>query len=149
MNLETSKLDYEMKNISGSTFKKMIAQALEFDNVDLSKTKVNNANMSEITLNDVNASGSRLSDINLSETFIKDANMSNMNIENIYLYGTEFSNITLPMEEEGRNCFDGNYRPIKFINCNLKNMEIVDCDITGLKINGILIEELIKKTRGS
>ncbi|WNR46201.1 pentapeptide repeat-containing protein [Paenibacillus roseipurpureus] len=145
MQLEPNKLEFEMKNISGSTFKKVNAQELDFDNVNLSKTKVNNANLSEMALNNVNASGWRLTDINLSQSCIQNANMSDMKIEHIHLMGTEFSNIILPVEGDGNYNPEGDYRPILFKNCNLTNMEIIDCDITGLKINGILIEELLKK----
>lgn len=145
MNLETNKFEFEMKNISGSSFKKVNAQELDFDNVNLSKTNVNNANMSEMTFNDVNAFSWKLTDINLSKTSIKNANMSHMNIENIHLIGTEFSNIMLPVEGDANYLPNGDYKPIKFKNCNLTNMEIVDCDISGLKINGILIEDLLKK----
>ncbi|WP_232016163.1 hypothetical protein [Paenibacillus baekrokdamisoli] len=32
----------------------------------------------------------------------------------------------------------------QLINCNLSNMEISACNIVGLKINGFLIEDLIR-----
>lgn len=147
MQLETCKLELEMKNLSGSTFNNVNAQELDFDNVNLSKTKVNNANMSGMTLNDVNASEWKLTDINLSKTSIQNANMSHMKIEHVHLFGTEFTNIVLPSEGDGNYKPEGDYKPITFKQCNLTNMEIIDCDITGLKINGILIEELLKKNK--
>lgn len=101
--------------------------------------------MSEMTLNDVNASEWKVTNINLSKTSIQNANMSNMNIDHVHLFGTEFTNIVLPSEGDGNYQPDGDYKPIVFKQCNLTNMEIIDCDIKGLKINGILIEELLKK----
>ncbi|WP_232189284.1 hypothetical protein [Cohnella silvisoli] len=76
------------------------------------------------------------------------ANLSHAVIDHVHLYGTEFLNIVLPQEGDGNFNPDGQYKPIIFRNSNLSNMEIIDCDISGLKINGILIEELLRDKEG-
>ncbi|WP_123040158.1 pentapeptide repeat-containing protein [Cohnella candidum] len=144
MELKKEKLALQMADISGSTFDKVNAQALIFDNVNLAGSKVNNANMSGVSFSDVNLSELKMSDANLSGARIEHANMSHLVVDHVHLFGTEFTNVVLPQEGDGNYLPDGQYKPIVFRNCNLSNMEIIDCDITGLKINGILIEELLK-----
>jgi len=36
-----------------------------------------------------------------------------------------------------------------FTNCNLSNVQLIDCEMNGMKINGILIEDLMKEYRKS
>ncbi|WP_349403273.1 pentapeptide repeat-containing protein [Cohnella silvisoli] len=90
----------------------------------------------------------KITNANLSGTGIQHANLSHAVIDHVHLYGTEFLNIVLPQEGDGNFNPDGQYKPIIFRNSNLSNMEIIDCDISGLKINGILIEELLRDKEG-
>lgn len=85
------------------------------------------------TINNVNMN------VNMSGIKISDANFSHVIIDHVQLFGTEFHNVVLPMEGDGKYHPDGQLR-----NCDLSNVEITDCDITGSKINGILISDLIK-----
>ncbi|NGZ76938.1 pentapeptide repeat-containing protein [Saccharibacillus sp. VR-M41] len=144
MGLEFEKLELERKDISGSTFTEVNAEGLSFANVNLSKTKIDNANLSEGTFNDINAGGLKLSNANLSNASIRHANMSGMKIDHVHLFGTEFSGIVLPQEGDGNYEPNGQYPPIVFDGCDLRHMEIRNCNIAGLKIDGILIEDLLK-----
>ncbi|WP_125665785.1 pentapeptide repeat-containing protein [Paenibacillus baekrokdamisoli] len=82
------------------------------------------------------------------------ANFSHAVIDHVHLFGTEFHNVVLPESVDRNFNPDGDYKPIRFhncdlskgqlINCNLSNMEISACNIVGLKINGFLIEDLIR-----
>lgn len=159
MDLKVEQLALEMADISGSTFQKVKAEALIFNNVNLSKSQINNANMSGMVLNDVNMTGFAISDANLSELKIKNANFIHAVIDHVYLFGTEFRNVILPNEGDRNYDPNGEYKPISFQNCDLSggqltkckltNMEISDCDISGLKINGVLIEDLINKMKSN
>ncbi|MDW0117442.1 pentapeptide repeat-containing protein [Sporosarcina thermotolerans] len=152
--LNVKNFDLKKADISGSKWQEVKAEKLEIDNVSLANTKINNVNMSKMAINDVNLGDSKISNANLSGVGIQHANFSNAFIDHVHLFGTEFHNIVFPVEGEGNFNPDGQYKPISFLNsdltkgqfknCNLSHMEIIDCDITGLKINGILIEELIK-----
>jgi uncharacterized protein YjbI with pentapeptide repeats len=144
MNLKVEQLQVEMADMSGSTFQKVKAEELRFDNVNLAKSQIHNANMSGMILNDVNMAGVTISDVNLSHAVI----------DHVHLFGTEFRNVVLPKEGDGNYNPDGEYKPIRFDNCNLSdaritgcnlsNLDISGCNISGLKINGIRIEELIR-----
>jgi uncharacterized protein YjbI with pentapeptide repeats len=115
--------------------------------------------MSGMAINDVNLAGTNVSNVNLSGVAIKNANFSYAIINHVHLFGTEFHNVVLPQEGDGNFDANGDYKPIRFqncdlskgqlLNCNLTNMEITNCDITGLKINGILVEDLIKSREGN
>jgi uncharacterized protein YjbI with pentapeptide repeats len=142
--LKVEPLDLQKADISGSKWQEVRAEELDIDNVSLAKTKINNVNMSEMTLHDVN----------MCEIKISNANYSHAIIDHVHLFGTEFHNVVLPMEGDGNYNSDGQYKPVSFHNCNLSNgqlrncdlsnVDITDCDITGLKINCILISDLIK-----
>jgi uncharacterized protein YjbI with pentapeptide repeats len=145
MELKVEKLDLAMVDISGSILSKVNAEGVQFDNVNLAKSNINNTNMSGMAMNDVNMSESKITNANLSGTAIQDANFSHCDINHVHLFGTEFTNIVLPHEGDLNYSPEGRYKPVIFRNSNLTNMEIIDCDITGLKIYGVLIEELLKE----
>ncbi|WP_246096410.1 pentapeptide repeat-containing protein [Paenibacillus sinopodophylli] len=154
MDTNEKRLKLEMTDISGSSFHKVNAEASVFDDVNLAQTKITNANMSQMSIHDANLSKLSISNVNFSEYEIKNANMSHGLIEHVQLFGTEFRNIMLPDPKDAPSDADSVYKPIvfqqsdlrgiQFHNCNLSHADLRDCDITGLRINGILIEDLLK-----
>jgi uncharacterized protein YjbI with pentapeptide repeats len=95
-----------------------------------------------------------LRDVTLAGTKISDANLTDLEIEDAQLGGAYIHNVGVP--PPGHPMYDPNkkQRPIKFENCNftgstisncdLSYVEIKDCNVKGLRINGISIEDLIK-----
>jgi uncharacterized protein YjbI with pentapeptide repeats len=157
MELKKEQYQLEMVDISGSTFTKVMAEKVSFDNVNLAGTMFNNINMSEVSINDVNLSGAKITGANISGGGIKDADMSHFVFEHIHLFGAEFHNVVLPQEGGDNYSPTSDYKAILFNNCklnnslvescDLSNMVISDCNITGLRINGYLIEDLINNSR--
>lgn len=93
--------------------------------------------------------------VNLSRSKIQNANLSNLHIEDAQIGGATFRNIGLPPKGHPNYDPDaGKQEPVTFTNCNLSEaifseadlsgVDIKNCNIKGLKIDGILIEELIK-----
>ena len=92
-------------------------------------------------------------DVAFRNVKITNANMSDLEIEGAQLGGAYIHNIGMP--PKGHPFYDANakQRPLKFedceltgttiSNCNLQNVEITDCDLAGMKINGILVEDLL------
>lgn len=123
-----------MADILGSTFTNVLGRNLLFENVDLSGTKIINAN--------------------LSYSIISDANLSNVEINGAQLGGAYIHHIDMPAKNHPNYEGDSKQRPLRFeecyfggssfTNCNLENVEIDNCQLTGLKINGILVKELLK-----
>jgi len=94
-------------------------------------------------------------DVSAQGMKIKDANLSDLEIEGAQLGGAYIHNIGMP--PKGHPMYDAaaKQRPLKFENCdlqgslitnsNLSNLHIDDCNLTGMKINGILVEDMIWK----
>jgi len=123
---ETRKiLNVKWSNLNGSTFREFC---------------INNAH-----IQDVSATGLK----------IVDANLSDLEIEGAQLGGAYIHNIGMP--PEGHPAYDpsAKQRPLKFENCDFNGSTITDCDLTnvnisdcnlkGMKINGVLVEELLKR----
>ncbi|WP_164669421.1 pentapeptide repeat-containing protein [Virgibacillus doumboii] len=121
-------IQVQMAEMSGSTFKEVMAENLYFQNVNLTGTK------------------------------ITDANLSDLHIEDAQIGGAIFRNIGLPPEDHPNYDSNATHRTVTFENCDLhastvkncdlSNVEISDCDMKGLKINGILVEDLLKNFNG-
>jgi uncharacterized protein YjbI with pentapeptide repeats len=98
---------------------------------------------------------SNFDDVRATGVKITNANLSNLEIDGAQLGGAYIHNIGMP--PKGHPAYDPNakQRPLKFedcdlnnstiINCNLSGVTIDDCNIRGMKINGLLIEELLKE----
>lgn len=144
MNLKMEKLELKLTDITGSRFEKVKADELYFNDVSLARTQITNANMSGMSLHDVNMSGFKISD----------ANMSNLEISEAQMGGAYIHNIGIPKEGEPHYNPKTAGQPIRFehcelrgsriSNCDLSHVEISDCELKGMKINGILVEELLK-----
>lgn len=152
--MNTERLNLRMRDISGSSFEEVKAESLRLDNVSLARSRIHNANMSSLRLDDVNLAGTTITNANLTESRIQDANLSHATIEHVHLFGTSFRRVALPQACDGNYNADGAYKPVsfedcelagaQFTHCDLSGAELRDCNIAGLRINGFLIEELIR-----
>jgi uncharacterized protein YjbI with pentapeptide repeats len=98
---------------------------------------------------------SHFRDVSAKWIKITDANLSDLEIEGAQLGGAFIHNIGMP--PQGHPMFDpeARQRPLKFENCDLNNSTITDCDLSGvviedcniigMKINGVLVEDLLKQ----
>jgi hypothetical protein len=81
--------------------------------------------------------------------------MSNLEIEGAQLGGAYIHNIGMPPEGHPHYDPDVKQAPLKFEhcelegssfeNCNLKNVELHSCDVEGMKIDGVSVDELLKR----
>ena len=94
-------------------------------------------------------------DVSARHVKITDANLSDLEIEGAQLGGAFIHNIGMPPKGHPMYNPEAKQRPLKFENCDLNNSTITNCNLTrviiddcnlnGMKINGILVEELLKK----
>ncbi len=94
-------------------------------------------------------------DVDLSNLKIVNANLSDLEIEGAQLGGAYIHNIGMPPKDHPAYDEKAKQRPLRFedcelsgstiTNCNLSNVSISDCNTTGMTINGILVEDLLKK----
>jgi uncharacterized protein YjbI with pentapeptide repeats len=111
----------------------------EFDDVDLHGTKFNNGNLSGSTFENVNLSRSRFHDINFSDVVFTAAQIG----------GTVFRHIGPPRAKDGTQ---PRQRPVTFEEMtlcdsvfrkvNLSNVQLIECNTTGMKIDGVLLSDL-------
>jgi len=98
---------------------------------------------------------SHFRDISAKAIKIVDANLSDLEIEGAQLGGAFIHNIGMPPKGHPMYNPDAKQRPLKFENCdlngttitdcNLSSVIIDDCNINGMKINGILVTDLLNK----
>lgn len=94
-------------------------------------------------------------DVSFANIKITNANMSDLEIDGAQLGGAYIHNVGMPPKGHPHYKPDVNQRPLKFedcelsgstiTNCNLTGVEITDCNLSGMKINGIAVDELLKK----
>jgi uncharacterized protein YjbI with pentapeptide repeats len=108
-----------------------------------------------------NISGKALlwDDVNLTGTKIKNANLSDLEIKGAQLGGAHFQHIGLPSIGHAHHNPDIKQRPMLFekcdmnnsfiIGCDLSGVEIKDCILEGMKINGISVIKLLEVFQAS
>ena len=97
---------------------------------------------------------STFQDISAKNIKITDANLSDLEIEGAQMGGAFIHNIGMP--PKGHPMYDpaARQRPVRFencdlrdstiTNCDLENLVIADCNVNGVKINGIVLADLLK-----
>ena len=98
---------------------------------------------------------SHFEDVSAKGVKIVDANLSDLEIEGAQLGGAYIHNIGMPPKDHPMYNPDAKQRPLKFencdlnssaiTNCNLSSVIIDNCNLMGMKINGLLVEELLKQ----
>ena len=98
---------------------------------------------------------STFQDISAKNVKITDANLSDLEIEGAQIGGAFIHNIGMPPKGHPMYQPAARQRPVRFencdlsnstiTNCNLENLVIDDCNVKGLKINGILLDDLLKE----
>jgi uncharacterized protein YjbI with pentapeptide repeats len=124
--IETTKvIDAKYSHLDGSTFVMLKMNKASFNDVDLSNLKIVNANLSDLE------------------------------IEGAQLGGAYIHNVGMP--PKGHPAYDEKVkqRPLRFedcelsgstiTDCNLSGVAISDCNTAGMTINGILVDDLLKK----
>jgi uncharacterized protein YjbI with pentapeptide repeats len=113
------------------------------------------SNLNDSTFREFCINNAHIQDVSATGVKIVDANLSDLEIEGAQLGGAYFHNIGMP--PKGHPAYDPavKQRPLKFENCDLNgstitdcdlsNLNISDCNLKGMKINGILVEELLKR----
>jgi uncharacterized protein YjbI with pentapeptide repeats len=94
-------------------------------------------------------------DVTMTNVKIVNANLSDLEIEGAKLGGAFIHNIGMPPKDRLMYDPEVRQRPLRFencdlqgstlVNCDLSSVELTDCNIKGLKISGILIEEVINQ----
>lgn len=121
---------------------------------EMKTLQVSNSDISGSHFDNTACKKTNFSNVDLSGTKIEDANLSNFEIDGAQIGGASFKNIGVPPEGHPLYQPIGQQKPVKFEACdlngsqfsdsNLTNVDIVDCVTTGMKIDGILVTDLLE-----
>lgn len=114
------------------------------------KQLAEHANLAGSVFNDVNLSGSAFENVNMSKTRMHDINLSDLDLSAAQIGGATFKHIGPPPNKEGKQ---ERQRPVTFEEAmlcdstfrkvDLSNVKIIDCDVAGMTIDGVLVTDLI------
>lgn len=129
-------------------------KAMTIKNSDVTGSSFKNVRAEQVTIQCANLTGIQFNDVNLTGMNISDANLSEMVIDGAQWGGAHFRHIGYSDKDQP----ESEHRergPVMFTNCSLSqgtftgcnftNVKLDNCDISGLVINGISIEELLKR----
>ncbi|OMF54908.1 GNAT family N-acetyltransferase [Paenibacillus sp. FSL R5-0490] len=126
----------------------------QFENCDMGNTEVYKVNMAESSFSNsslckahfsnCNLSHSKFQNINLQKTLFADLNLSQSRFMHVTLSGVLFADTNLRDGENPISFNRCNLEGSKITNCCLKNVEISESSMSGMKINGIPVEELLR-----
>jgi uncharacterized protein YjbI with pentapeptide repeats len=112
------------------------------------------ADISGSEFHDVNLAGADFNNVNMSKAKFHDINFSDVTFTAAQIGGTLFKHIGLPPCKTGKQ---GRQRPVTFEEAmlcdstfrkvDMSNVKIIDCNIKGMTIDGILVTDMIKAYR--
>src|SRR5436190_15836732 len=112
---------------------------LNLHNEDISTSRFDDLNMSKSDFENINLSNSRFHDVNFSDVSFSAAQMG----------GTVFKHIGLPPGSKDKQ------RPVTFEEAtlcdsvfrkvDLSNVKLIDCNIEGMTIDGVLVSKLLEE----
>jgi uncharacterized protein YjbI with pentapeptide repeats len=109
------------------------------------------ANISGSQFHHVNLSGADFDDVNLSNTRFHNINLSDIKVSAVQLGGATFKHVGPPPNQDGKQA---RQRPVRFEEAmlcdstfhkvDMSNVKIIDCNIQGMTIDGVLVTDLLK-----
>jgi len=108
------------------------------------------ANIAESQFHDVNLSGADFDDVNLSNTRFHNINFSDIEVSAVQMGGATFKHVGPPPGKDGHQ---ERQRPVTFEEAmlcdsifrkvDMSNVKIIDCNIQGMTIDGVLLTDLL------
>src|SRR5204862_364461 len=118
LNLKSGKQLAEHANLSGSRFRDVNLAAAEFDNVNFSAARLTNVNLSDITVQFAQIGGARFCSVGPPPQIDgKQPRQRPASFQNMMLGDSTFRNV------------------------DLSNVQIIDCNIQGMTIDGVLVTD--------
>lgn len=134
----------ENEDISGTQYENCNMAKTECYQVTLEGSSFSNSNLMSSHINNCNLSHSKFHNINFRNTLFADLNFSNSEMALVTLDGVRFVDTSLGDEGNPITFERCDLKGSKINNSNLRNVEIKQSDITGMKINNIPVEDLLE-----
>ncbi|ETT86858.1 GNAT family N-acetyltransferase [Viridibacillus sp. FSL R5-0477] len=133
-NKELSRIQYDNCDMSKAEYYQVNLKGSSFSNSNLMNSYISNCNLSH----------SKFQNINFRNSLIADLNLANSEILLASLGGVHFKDTDLGKENNPILFERCDLKGSKLSHCNLKDVEIQNSEITGMKIDNILVEELLE-----
>lgn len=134
----------EQKDLSKTQYEECNMAESDFYSVNLEDSSISNSTLRNSRINNCNLSYSKFQNINFSHTLIADLNLTHSHFSLVTLGGVTFSDTNLGYENEPVLVERCNLTGSTLIDSNLTDVHIVNCELSGMKINDIPIEDLLK-----
>ncbi|MDM5188782.1 GNAT family N-acetyltransferase [Bacillus sp. DX4.1] len=134
----------ENEDISGTQYENCNMAKTECYQVTLEGSSFSNSNLMSSHINNCNLSHSKFHNINFRNTLFADLNFSNSEMALVTLDGVRFVDTSLGDEGNPITFERCDLKGSKINNSNLRNVEIQQSDITGMKINNIPVADLLE-----
>lgn len=134
----------ENKDISNTQYVNCNMANTECYDVNLEESSFSNSNLMKSHISNCNFSYSKFQNLNLRNSLYADLNLSNSEMVFVTLGGVRFIDTNLGEENTPISFERSNLEGSKFNNCNLRNVEIQNSDLTGMKIDNVPVEDLIE-----
>ncbi|KMJ57495.1 acetyltransferase [Bacillus sp. LL01] len=112
---------------------------------NLASSAFSNCTLAGAHFSNINLSGSKFQNINFRDTLFADLNLSGTKVKHVEMSGVQFSDTTI--ENAPVNFDRCELMGSKFNNCRMENVEINDSDISGMKIDGVSVEDMLEVYR--
>jgi uncharacterized protein YjbI with pentapeptide repeats len=113
------------------------------------------ANISGSQFHDVNLSEADFNDVNLSEAKFHNINLGDIRVSAAHMGGAKFKHIGPPHHKDGKQA---RQRPVTFEeamlcdsifrNVDMSGVKIINCNLEGMTIDGVLITDLLREHKG-
>jgi GNAT superfamily N-acetyltransferase len=129
-----SRLQVEQSNMAETDFYGIDGSHSTFSNSNLMGAQFSNCNLSE----------TRFQNINFKKSLIADLNLSHSEFAHLSLGGAYFHDTTLGEEGVPISFERCDLKGSQFKSCNLNDVRLIDCETEGMRINNILVKDLLK-----
>ncbi|GGH26846.1 GNAT family N-acetyltransferase [Paenibacillus segetis] len=133
-------------------FRECNMQDSDFFEVNLSNSSYSNSNMRNLKIQSSNLAGMHITNSYLGHAIFGDSDMSNVEICHVIMGGTYIHDVKLSLDEDNQPI---RMERIEMMNSsiqdsNMQNFSIINCNIKGMRIDGILVSDLLEayKNRG-
>ncbi|MGM0863239.1 MAG: GNAT family N-acetyltransferase [Bacillota bacterium] len=132
--VDLSRLQVEQSEMTETDFYGIAGSHSTFSNSNLMGAQFSNCNLRE----------SRFQNINFKKSLIADLNLSHSEFAHVIFGGVYVHDTTLGEEDEPVRFERCDLKGSQFKGCNLNNVELVDCETEGMRINNILVKDLLE-----
>lgn len=132
------------KNIPNVQYVNCDMTKTECYGVNLGGSSFSNSNLMSSHVSNCNFSDSKFLNLNLKKSLFADSNLSNSELKLVNLGGVSFIDTNLGEENMPISFERCDMEGSTFSNSNLRNVEIHNSDLTGMKIDNVPIEKLLE-----